>query len=83
MVPYEGMTCPSCTRPLFIDNQGDLAAIFCESCGVVETGRTQKCRSPRCESRIFWGGKTGKTPISVTTGTNHFADCVDAQRFRR
>ena len=82
MVAYEGMDCANCGRPLFIQSISASAQIFCESCGVLQSVETTKCRGRTCKVRVFFGGKSGRVPVNVNTGANHFLDCVDAKSFR-
>ena len=83
-VVYEGMTCSTCDRPLFVREVEGRAEIYCHSCGVLENKILTNCRGGQCTARIFFGGPgNGKSPINVASGVNHFTDCVNAGRFRR
>ena len=45
--------------------------------------RITACRS--CGAEIYWGVTAAgrRVPISVATGTTHFADCPDAKRWTK
>jgi len=80
-VLYAGADCGTCGRPLEVEEVDGFAVARCEAGDEFTVGEVTSCRG--CPARIFFGGKSGKVPISLATGENHFADCPAAQRFRR
>lgn len=81
-VVYEGMKCV-CEELLLISDHGSRAEIYCEVCGPVKNIVLVNCRGQRCSQRVFFGGKSGRVPVNVRTGSSHFIDCADAARFRK
>ena len=80
---YDGMDCPSCARPLLIEDAGKTAVIHCEMCGPVQSVKVANCRGRTCGAHVFFGGKSGKSPVNVATGASHFIDCPNRDEFRR
>lgn len=84
---YEGMRCPTCanedTLVLELELERAIVSVRCAACGISEIiAGARRCDGPSCDTWLFMGGKSGKVPVSVTTGANHFEDCPDAARFR-
>lgn len=82
-VYYESMYCEACGAALLVEDAGGAADISCPDCGLIKRVSLANCRGPRCGARVFFGGKSGRSPINVATGSSHFYDCIDADSFRR
>lgn len=83
---YEGMTCPTFSAPLYLEDEGNAVCVRCMDCGPLETVMLTACGNntrPGCGARLFFGGTMKKAPINVATGRNHFFDCSKAGNFRK
>lgn len=85
-VEYDGMQCPTCSAPLYLEDEGSTVCIRCMDCGPLESVLLTACGGatrPGCGARLFFGGAMKKAPINITTGRNHFYDCPKAGNFRK
>ena len=82
-VLYDAEHCEDCGGDLYLIDRLASVTIVCDECHRSFGVMTTACRGRSCGSRLIYGGKNGKTPISVHTGKTHFADCPNANDFRR